>query len=164
MNIQFDTDEMDLLLLQMKDTLSQADECYLGLRRLYSELMDDAAMQMVPETHLALGHLERAASRMYILRDRMETLVELVRQYPEAIEEREKKFQKQTEDLTLSIESWNEGVSVMGMTGYDCVLSGDAQTESSQRGSAVNQTGSTMTLTNLGTLKSAVEDGYGKTE
>lgn len=47
MNIQFDTDGMDLLLLQLKDVLSQTDECYLGLRRLYSELMDDSAMQMV---------------------------------------------------------------------------------------------------------------------
>lgn len=164
MNIQFDTDGMDLLLIQMKDVLSQTDECYLGLRRLYSELMDDSAMQMVPETHLALGQLERAASRMYMLRDRMETLTELVRQYPEAMEEKEKLLQKQIENLTLSLESWNVGVSAMGMSGYDCVLAGEAQNQSSQSGSAVNQTGSSMTLTNLGTLKSAVEEGYGKTE
>lgn len=164
MNVQFDEDKMGLLLMQMKEANAQTEECYLGLRQLYNQLSEDAAMQMVPETHLALGHLERAASRLYMLRDRMEYLTEVLRGYPEAYKEREKRLEKQAQELSTAMHTWSVGVSAMSLGGYDTVLGSDVQTGSAQSASAVNQTASTVGITNLGMLKSAVEDGYGKTE
>lgn len=159
MEIRLDEEKMDMLLVRLRNVSSQADECYVGLRQLYSELLEDGMMQMIPETHLAIGDLERAAAKLYTLRDRLEVLTQYAGSVSGEYKDKEKTLMQQVQELTLSLDAWSVGAATVGLPGYDTVVGGQEQ-----GASVLNQTSGSMELSNLGMLKSAVEGQYGKTE
>ena len=71
MTIRFNSENVDDIHRSLSRVYSDCDESFASLKYLISQISEDPAMLLFPETYAALESLQNAGSRLFPLKDRL---------------------------------------------------------------------------------------------
>lgn len=116
MTIRFSSENADEMRRNLSRLFSDSDECFASLKYLISQISDDPAMLLFPETYEATDSLQNAGSKLFCLKDRVLELCSVMAPVPDhftdcenRIEERIRMISSQMAVLSACAEAISSG-------------------------------------------------------